>query len=302
MRKNRKRLGKEEVQGILYANIPLFGFCLFGLIPLLLSLYLCFNSFKGLRLHTAKFVEWENFSEILQDEMFWQSLGNTAFVLVAAVVALLLSLVVSALIATNVRGAKGFKAIYFVPYVCSLVAITFMWKWIYDYNYGVLNTTLMDWGWIQEPISWLGSAEFYRTAMFVLLVWSSTGFNIILLTAALIGVPKELHEAAQIDGAGEFRRFFSITLPLISPTIFYLLIMGLIGALQEFTRFQVMTPDGGPEYQGMTVVFYLYRQLFNASGGSDLGVASAMGWIIAVLISAVTILNFSLQRRWVNYD
>ena len=302
MRNTRKRLGKEEVQGILYANIPLFGFCLFGLIPLLLSLYLCFNSFKGLRLHTAKFVEWENFSEILQDEMFWQSLGNTAFVLVAAVVALLLSLAVSALIATNVRGAKGFKAIYFVPYVCSLVAITFMWKWIYDYNYGVLNTTLMDWGWIQEPISWLGSAEYYRTAMFVLLVWSSTGFNIILLTAALIGVPKELHEAAQIDGAGEFRRFFSITLPLISPTIFYLLIMGLIGALQEFIRFQVMTPDGGPEYQGMTVVFYLYRQLFNASGGSDLGVASAMGWIIAVLISAVTILNFSLQRRWVNYD
>lgn len=302
MRNTRKRLGKEEVQGILYANIPLFGFCLFGLIPLLLSLYLCFNSFKGLRLHTAKFVEWENFSKILQDEMFWQSLGNTAFVLVAAVVALLLSLAVSALIATNVRGAKGFKAIYFVPYVCSLVAITFMWKWIYDYNYGVLNTTLMDWGWIQEPISWLGSAEYYRTAMFVLLVWSSTGFNIILLTAALIGVPRELHEAAQIDGAGEFRRFFSITLPLISPTIFYLLIMGLIGALQEFTRFQVMTPDGGPEYQGMTVVFYLYRQLFNASGGSDLGVASAMGWIIAVLISAVTILNFSLQRRWVNYD
>ena len=302
MRKTRKRLGKEEVQSILYANIPLFGFCFFGLIPLLLSLYLCFNSFKGLRLHTAKFVAWENFSKILQDEMFWQSLGNTAFVLVAAVVALLLSLAVSALIATNVRGAKGFKAIYFVPYVCSLVAITFMWKWIYDYNYGVLNTTLMDWGWIQEPISWLGSAEFYRTAMFVLLVWSSTGFNIILLTAALIGVPRELHEAAQIDGAGEFRRFFSITLPLISPTIFYLLIMGLIGALQEFTRFQVMTPDGGPEYQGMTVVFYLYRQLFNASGGSDLGVASAMGWIIAVLISAVTILNFSLQRRWVNYD
>ena len=300
--KKSNRMRKEELQGIAFANIPLLGFCIFGLIPLLMSVYLCFNSFKGLRLHTAKFVAWENFSKILQDEMFWQSLGNTAFVLVAAVVALLLSLAVSALIATNVRGAKGFKAIYFVPYVCSLVAITFMWKWIYDYNYGVLNTTLMDWGWIQEPISWLGSAEYYRTAMFVLLVWSSTGFNIILLTAALIGVPKELHEAAQIDGAGEFRRFFSITLPLISPTIFYLLIMGLIGALQEFIRFQVMTPDGGPEYQGMTVVFYLYRQLFNASGGSDLGVASAMGWIIAVLISAVTILNFSLQRRWVNYD
>ena len=300
--KKKNRLRKEEVQGIVFANIPLLGFCIFGLLPLIVSFYLSFNSFKGLRIQTAEYVGFENFKEIFKDDLFYQSLGNTAFVLLATVTALVLSVIVSALIATNVRGAKGFKAVYFVPYVCSMVAITFMWKWIYDYNYGVLNTTLMDWGWIQEPISWLGSAEYYRTAMFVLLVWSSTGFNIILLTAALIGVPRELHEAAQIDGAGEFRRFFSITLPLISPTIFYLLIMGLIGALQEFTRFQVMTPDGGPEYQGMTVVFYLYRQLFNASGGSDLGVASAMGWIIAVLISTVTILNFSLQRRWVNYD
>ena len=153
MRRTGKRLRKEEVQGIVFANIPFLGFCLFGLIPLLLSLYLCFNSFKGLRLHTGKFVGWDNFAEILADEMFWQSIGNTWFVLLATVVSLVVSLVVSALIATNVRGAKGFKAIYFVPYVCSMVAITFMWKWIYDYNYGVLNTTLMDWGWIKEPIS-----------------------------------------------------------------------------------------------------------------------------------------------------
>ena len=302
MRKIGKRLRKEEVQGILFANVPFVGFCLFGMIPLLLSIFLCFNSFKGLRLHTAQFVGFENFSEILADEMFWQSLQNTWFVVLTTVVSLVVSLVVSALIATNVRGAKGFKAIYFVPYVCSLVAITFMWKWIYDYNYGVLNTTLMAWGWIREPISWLGSAEYYRVAMFVLLVWSSTGYNIILLTAALLAVPQTLHEAAQIDGAGEVRRFFRITLPMISPTIFYLLIMGLIGSLQEFTRFQVMTPDGGPEYQGMTVVFYLYKQLFNASGGSDLGVASAMGWIIAVFITLITILNFGLQKKWVNYD
>ena len=300
--KKKNRLRKEEVQGIAFANIPLVGFCIFGLIPLLMSVYLCFNSFKGLRLHTGKFVGFDNFVEIFKDELFWQALGNTGFVLVATVIALVLSIVVSALIATNVRGAKGFKAIYFVPYVCSMVAITFMWKWIYDYNYGVLNTTLMEWGWITKPIDWLGSAEFYRFAMLVLLVWSGMGFNIILLTAALIAVPREVHEAAEMDGAGEIRRFFSITLPLISPTIFYLLVMGMISSLQEFTRFQVMTPDGGPGYQGMTVVFYLYKQLFNASGGSDLGLASAVGWVIAVLIVVVTILNFRIQRKWVNYD
>ena len=301
MRK-KNRLRKEEVQGIIFANIPLLGFCIFGLVPLIVSLYLSFNSFKGLRIHTAEYVGFENFKEIFQDDLFYQSLGNTAFVLLATVTALILSIVISALIATNVRGAKGFKAIYFVPYVCSMVAITFMWKWIYDYNYGVLNTTLMDWGWIKEPIDWLGSEDYYRTAMFILLVWSSMGFNIILLTAALIAVPRELHEAAEMDGAGEIKRFFKITLPLISPTIFYLLIVGLIGSLQEFTRFQIMTGDGGPGYQGLTVVFYLYRKLFNASGGSDLGVASAMGWIIAVLISAVTLVNFKMQKRWVNYD
>ncbi len=302
MRKTGKKLRKEEVQGILFANIPFVGFCLFGMIPLLLSLYLCFHSFKGLRLNTAKPVGFANFQEIFADEMFWQSLNNTWFVVLATVVSLIISLVVSALIATNVRGAKGFKAVYFVPYVCSMVAITFMWKWIYDYNYGVLNTTLMNWGWIKEPISWLGSESYYRTAMFILLVWSSTGYNIILLTAALLAVPKHLQEAAELDGAGEIKRFFKITLPLISPTVFYLLIMGMIGSMQEFTRFQIMTPDGGPAYQGMTVVFYLYRQLFNASGGSDLGVASAMGWVIALFITLITILNFRLQRKWVNYD
>ena len=302
MRKTGKKLRKEEVQGILFANIPFVGFCLFGMIPLLLSLYLCFHSFKGLRLNTAKPVGFANFQEIFADEMFWQSLNNTWFVVLATVVSLIISLVVSALIATNVRGAKGFKAVYFVPYVCSMVAITFMWKWLYDYNYGVLNTTLMNWGWIKEPISWLGSESYYRTAMFILLVWSSTGYNIILLTAALLAVPKHLQEAAELDGAGEIKRFFKITLPLISPTVFYLLIMGMIGSMQEFTRFQIMTPDGGPAYQGMTVVFYLYRQLFNASGGSDLGVASAMGWVIALFITLITILNFRLQRKWVNYD
>ncbi len=300
--KKKNKLRKEELQGIVFANIPLLGFCIFGLVPLIVSLYLSFNSFKGLRIHTAEYVGLENFKEIFKDDLFYQSLGNTAFVLLATVTALVLSVIISALIATNVRGAKGFKAIYFVPYVCSMVAITFMWKWIYDYNYGVLNTTLMNWGWIKEPIDWLGSEDYYRTAMFILLVWSSMGFNIILLTAALIAVPRELHEAAEMDGSGEIRRFFKITLPLISPTIFYLLIVGLIGSLQEFTRFQIMTGDGGPGYQGLTVVFYLYRKLFNASGGSDLGVASAMGWIIAVLISAVTLVNFKMQKRWVNYD
>ena len=299
--KNKKNK-REEILGTIFANIPLLGFFIFGFIPLLLSIYLSFNSFRGLRLNSATFVGLDNFKAILQDELFYQALGNTVFVLIASIVSLVLSLVISALIATEVKGAKGFKVVYFVPYVCSMVAVTFMWKWIYDYNYGVLNSTLIEWGWISEPINWLGSAEFYRVAMFILLVWGSMGFNIILLTAALTNVSKDLYEASEIDGATGLKKFFKITIPLISPTIFFLLVTGVNGSLQEFTRFQVMTPDGGTEYQGLTVVFYLYRKLFNASGGSDLGVATAMGWLIAILITVVTIINFRLQRKWVSYD
>lgn len=297
-----KKIKREEILGTIFANIPLLGFFIFGFIPLLLSIYLSFNSFRGLRLNSATFVGLDNFKAILQDELFYQALGNTVFVLIASIVSLVLSLVISALIATEVKGAKGFKVVYFVPYVCSMVAVTFMWKWIYDYNYGVLNSTLIEWGWISEPINWIGSAEFYRVAMFILLVWGSMGFNIILLTAALTNVSKDLYEASEIDGATGLKKFFKITIPLISPTIFFLLVTGVNGSLQEFTRFQVMTPDGGPEYQGLTVVFYLYRKLFNASGGSDLGVATAMGWLIAILITVVTIINFRLQRKWVSYD
>lgn len=302
VQKPKKRIKREEIQGIIFANIPLLGFVIFGLFPLVLSVYLCFHTFKGLRLNSAAFVGLENFKTILQDELFYKALGNTVFVLLATVVSLVLSLIISGLIATDVKGAKGFKVVYFVPYVCSMVAVTFMWKWIYDYNYGVLNSTLMEWGWIKEPIDWLGSADYYRVAMFGLLVWSGMGYNIILLTSALTAVSRDLYEAAAIDGATGLRKFFEITIPIISPTIFFLLVTGVNGALQAFAQFQVMTPDGGPDYQGLTVVFYLYRKLFNASGGSDLGMATATGWLIAVLIGVVTIVNFKLQRKWVNYD
>lgn len=301
-KKPRRKIRREEILGPIFANIPLLGFLIFGFIPLVLSISLSVHTYKGLRIDSGTYVGLENFKTILKDEMFYKAIGNTGLVLASTVVSLVLSLVISALIATEVKGAKTFKVIYFVPYVCSLVAVTFMWKWIYDYNYGVLNSTLMEWGWIKEPINWLGSAEFYRTAMFILLVWSSMGFNIILLTAALTNVPKDLYEAAEIDGATGFKKFFKITIPLVSPTLFYLLVTGVNVSLQEFARFQVMSRDGGPEQQGLTVVFYLYKKLFNPSGGSDLGVATAAGWLIAIMISIVTIFNFRMQRKWVNYD
>ena len=138
--------------------------------------------------------------------------------------------------------------------------------------------------------------------MYILLIWSGTGFNIILLMAAMTNVNRNCYEAADIEGAGMFVKFFRITLPAISPTIFYLLITGIIGSLQAFTQFQVMVADGGPGYAGLTIVFYLYRELFQANGGSDIGVATAVGWILALFIAVVVAFNFWGSKKWVSYD
>lgn len=292
----------EDRLGRLFAGIPLLGFLIFGLTPLIFSIFLCFNQFKGLRINTGTFVGLQNFASIFKDKLFWTSLYNTLYVVIAVVISLALALFISVLLATNVKFAKVFKVVYFIPYVCSMVAITFMWKWIFDYNSGVLNTVLLNLGWISEKINWLNNTEYYRAAMMVLLVWSGTGFDIILFSAALTSVKRSQYEAAEIDGCGPIKKFFYITFPAISPTTFYLFIMGIIGALQEFTRFQVMSPTGGPDYKGMTLGFYLYRTLFPDGGGADLGKASAIGWVIALLITIVTVINFKLSKKWVSYD
>lgn len=300
--KVKKRINKEEIVGWTLTGIPILGFLIFGLIPLVFSFYISFNTFRGLRLNTAQWVGFDNFGKVLSDPLFWISVRNTVLVIVATILSLAISIVISTLLFQVKRGKKLYQTVFFIPYVCSMVAITFMWQWIFNYNYGVLNAILRSLGFIGENVNWLNNEGSFIFCMYVVLVWGGTGFNIILLSAALTNVNKNCYEAAELDGAGVFTKFFKITLPAISPTVFYLLITGVIGALQEFSRFQVMAPDGGPQYAGLTIVFYLYRLLFNAQGGSDIGLATSVGWILAVLIAGVVGLNFWGSKKWVSYD
>ena len=298
----RKKTDKEELMGWGLSCIPIVGFLIFGLIPLVFSLYICFHQFRGLRMNTAEFVGFENFQEILTDSMFWRSVVNTLLVIGATLIALVVSVIISTLLTNCNRGKKFFQTVYFIPYVCSMVAVTFMWQWIFNYNYGVLNAVLRNLGIIKENVNWLGEESTFMPVMYIILIWSGTGFNIILLMAAMTNVNRNCYEAADIDGAGMFTKFFRITLPAISPTVFYLLITGVIGSLQAFTQFQVMAGDGGPGYRGLTIVFYLYRELFQANGGSDIGVATAVGWVLALFIAVVVAINFWGSKKWVSYD
>lgn len=307
--KRRHRTNTEEVMGWIFAGIPLLGFLIFGVIPIVVSFYVSVNHFPTLRLYSysddlfnqpVTFVGFGNFKDVLTDPKFWQSVANTLFVVFTTLFSLALSVFISMMLYHAKGGKKFFQTVFFIPYVCSLVAITFMWQQIFDREHGVINSLIMTLG--GNPLNWLNySADRFRFVMFIVMVWSGTGFNIILLSAAMTNINKNIYEAAEIDGAGMFTKFFRLTLPAISPTIFYLLITGLIGSLQEFTRFQIMVGENDTAVGGanITIVYYLYQKM-NLNG--YLGTATATGWILAVMIGLVTLANFVISKKWVSYD
>lgn len=318
--KKKHGTNKEELIGWAFSVIPLIGFAIFGLVPLVMSFYVALNKFPDLGLFSdysddmfpkiVEFVGFDNFVTVFKDTDFWQSILNTLFVIFTTVFSLALSIFISMMLYHSKRGKKLFQTVFFIPYVCSLVAVTFMWKWVFNTDAGILNSMLWQLGVYKDRfdvINWLyRSPDSYRFVMFAVLVWSGTGFNIILLSAALTNINKSCYEAADIDGAGMFTKFFKITLPAISPTVFYLLVTGIIGSLQEFTRFQVMDGTGGPKGVGVTIVFYLYQRIMpdnmEGVGQLDIGVATAVGWILALIIGLVTFANFKISKKWVSYD
>lgn len=296
--KPRRRKSKEARWGLALASVPVLGFVIFGLIPMAFALIMALMNIRGYRFDEyTTFIGLKNFADILKDKLFYKSLINTLYAALSMPLSLVVSLVVSVLLNQQIKGKKFLRTVFFIPYVCSLVAITLMWQWIFDYNYGVLNSLVSALG--GKPVNWLGDAATFMPSMILMGVWSGTGFGIILYSAALTNVNPVYYEAAEIDGANAPAKFFHITLPAISPTTFYLVIMGLIGALQEFTRFQVMAPNGGPNNAGLTVVFYMYNYIFDSI---NMGKASATALLLSVAIIAVTVLNFRLSKKWVSYD
>lgn len=247
--------------------------------------------------------EWagiENFKKVLTDSVFWESVVNTLWMGTSTLISQVLALIIAYFLSKPIRAKKAFRMIYFIPYVCSVVAVTLMWKYMFNTNFGIINQMLGKTG--DNAIDWLGDSDFFTWAVIIMSVWSGMGYGIILYTAALTGVNQSMVEAAKIDGAGAFRTFWNVVLPSISPTSFYLLIMGIIGALQSFAVTNVLAAEGGPNGDGITVVFYLYRKMFQQTMGNPIGEASACGWILALMIMVVTAFQFWGSKKWVNYD
>ena len=295
--KRKFKVSKEGAAGFSIAFIPVLGFCLFGLIPMVLAIAMAFMYIDGYNFNGSSFVGFDNFKDVLTDSLFWQSIGNTFYMSVSTFINILLALLIAFLLTKKIKGKKVLRTIYFIPYVCSVVAITLMWQWIFNYRFGIINYLIKLAG--GEAVNWWGTSEHFIPVLILMGVWSGTGYGIILYSAALTNVSTSLYEAAKVDGANSFKSFLHITVPAISPTTFYLLITGLIGALQEFARPQIISPSGGPGDAGVTVVFYLYRRAFSYA---EMGPASATAWLLALLILAFTVVNFALSKLWVSYD
>lgn len=293
--KRKGRKYKEYAWAYLYISAPILGFLLFAFIPLSFSVYVSFTKYSGY--NEPVFQGAANYSRLLsQDPLFWKTLFNTFYAALGIPIGMAVSLGIAMALNQKIRGINFFRTAFFLPSISSVVALTLLWRWIFNSDYGLLNYLLGLVG-IHGP-AWLSSESWAMPAMIIQGVWGGLGFNMVLYLAALQGVPASLYEAAEIDGAGGLQRFLRITLPGISPTTLYILITSIIGAMQDFPRFQIMT-EGGPNYSTTTIVYYLFQNAFRYM---DMGYASAMAWVLGILIMAVTLLNFWMSRRWVHYE
>ncbi|SMF52026.1 carbohydrate ABC transporter membrane protein 1, CUT1 family (TC 3.A.1.1.-) [Paenibacillus barengoltzii] len=291
------RKSNSEWSGYLFILPWLLGLVLFTVGPMLFSLLLAFSRWDIIT--GVKSIEWvglDNFKAIFQDELFYQSLKVTfVFALISVPLYQIFSLIAAMLLNMRTRGMKLFRLIYFMPSVIPAVAVSMMWVMIFNPEYGVLNRALTLVG-IQGP-AWLQDPSYALGALIVMGIWG-IGNTIIIYLSGLQGVPEELYEAAELDGAGRFRRFFSITLPMISPTIFFNLIMGIIGGFQYFTQAFVMT-NGGPLNSTLFYNLYLYNKAFQ---DYEMGYASALSWILFVIILVFTLLVIRSSSMWVYYQ
>lgn len=243
-----------------------------------------------------KFIGLGNYTELARDPLFWQSLKVTMiYSLVSVPIGLSLGLAVALLMNQKIRGIAVFRTIYYLPAVVSGVAVALLWIWIFDPSYGLGNVVLRAFG--IPPVGWLSDPKTSLLSLILMSFWGVGGGMVIYL-AGLQSVPQHLYEAASLDGANVLAKFRHVTIPMLTPVIFYNLIMGIIGSFQVFTQAFVMT-NGGPVNSTLFYVLYLFRQAFNYY---HMGYASAMAWVLFVVILVLTMLVFKSSAAWVYYE
>lgn len=273
------------------------GLAIFYIFPFFQTLY---NSFTNMgAFNIATWAGLDNYQRMISDKIVWQALRNTlVYVIISVPISIFLSTFVAVLLNAKIKGRSVYRTLYFLPSVTMPAAIAMVWKWFYNSDYGLLNYVLSAIG--IKGLNWLSDPQIALYSIIAVAIWSSVGYNMIILLAGIQGISISYYEAASVDGAGKIYKFFKITLPLLTPTIFFVMIMSLISSFQVFDLIFMMIPaDSIAADSTQSLVSLFYRNAFILS---DKGYASAIAMLLFDIILIITIVQMKLQNKWVNYD
>ncbi|MEK3904932.1 MULTISPECIES: carbohydrate ABC transporter permease [unclassified Paenibacillus] len=292
-RRNKGPLAREaQVTGWLFISPMLLGFTLLLLFPMGKALYMSLNDWPLLGEH--RFVGLDNYKDIAVDPLFWKVFGNTAYFTLGLVpFNIVLALMLALLLSKSLKGIGIFRTAIFVPVMTSLIVWSIVWKYMFATDSGLINQLLMLFN--IKGAAWLYDERLAMPAVIVTSVLKNVGLNMVLFIAAIQQVSRSLYEAAELDGAGKFKSFFNVTLPMITPTVFLTVVMTVIGSLKVFGQIYVMT-QGGPSNSTKVLVYYIWEKAFKLF---QMGYASALAFVLFFVVLILTLLQWQLRKRWV---
>ena len=288
-----KMYWRRTIEGYIFISPWIIGFAIFTAGALMGSFGISLT--KWSMIGTPEFIGLGNYEYMIKDKFFWQSLKVTLYYLLNVPLNLMIGLLLAILLNQKIRGMAVFRTVFYLPSVTAGVAVSLLWMWIFNPRFGVINVMLAKIG-IMGP-AWLGSETWAMPALIIMSIWGVGGSMLIYL-GALQGIPTHLYEAATLDGAGAWRKFLNITLPMVTPVLLLNLIMGVIISFQVFTQAFIMT-GGGPNYATLFYVLYLYQQAFQ---WFNMGYAAALAWVLFVIILFFTFVIFRTSSKWVYYE
>jgi multiple sugar transport system permease protein len=274
----------------------LLHFAIFTLFAVGFAFYISFHEWNIIK-PDKPFVGLENYARLFQDPRFLRAVTNTLTFMVGIPLGLATGLSVALLLNTKVRGQAIYRTLFYIPVVTPLVVSSIIWKWVYQGDYGLLNYYLLKLGIIDHKIVWLADPDLALPALIIMMIWGGTGSTMVIYLAGLQSIPEEMYDAAKVDGANALQRLLFITIPLLRPTTFFLLITSVIGTFQIFTEVYIMT-NGGPLNRTTTIGYYLYTNAFREL---DMGYATAMAFVLFAMIFVFTLLQWKYTRGDVEY-
>jgi len=293
---------REAASAIPFLLPSVVGMIFFSLLPIVISVFISLTDWDGLAalslgILAERFIGFGNYQNILGGEEFWRVLKNTCYYIVLYIpLVLIASLGIATLLNKGKKGTAVMRILYYIPVLTSWVAASLIWKWVLSSQYGILNQLLALIG-IKGP-EWLTSEIWAMPAIVLASVWKDMGFFGLFLTSGLASIDKTYYEAATVDGAGRIKTFFKITLPLLTPSIFFCLVMALINAFQLFPQVMIMT-EGGPNGATQVMVERIYNYGFRYF---KMGYAAAFSWLLFIIIFILTSIQMKLQKGWVHYE